>query len=101
MKRHWPALILAPLFALAGQVLAYALVTPACERSHVWFLHASMLLFFALAAVSTVGAFLSFRDAERGEAMPLISTWSGAFFSVVILVQWLAIVVLSPCMHSP
>ena len=100
MTRTWPALILAPLFALASISLGYALVTPACEHSHIWFLHAAILLLLALSIVSTVGAWRSLRAARR-EFLPLVSTWSGAFFSALILLQWLAVFVLAPCMHSP
>jgi hypothetical protein len=100
MNRTWPALILAPVFALASISLGYALVTPACERSSTWLVHGVVLLFLALSVASTVGAWLSLQAARR-EFLPLVSTWSGAFFSALILVQWLALFILSPCMHSP
>jgi hypothetical protein len=100
MNRTWPALILAPLFALSSITLGYALVTPACEHSHVWLVHAAILLFLALSVASTVAAWFSLQAARR-EFLPLISTWSGAFFSAVIVVQWLAVFLLHPCMHSP
>jgi len=100
MNRTWPALILAPLFALASISLGYALVTPACDHSHLWFLHATILLLLALSIASTIGAWLSLQAARR-EFLPLVSTWSGAFFSALIVLQWLALFVLSPCMHSP
>ena len=100
MNRTWPALILAPLFALTSITLGYALVTPACEHSRIWLVHAAILLFLALSVVSTIGAWLSLQAARR-EFLPLVSTWSGAFFSGLILLQWLALFILSPCMHSP
>jgi hypothetical protein len=100
MNRTWPALILAPLFALASITLGYALVTPACEHSHVWFVHAAILLLLALSVGSTVGAWLSLQAARRA-FLPLVSTWSGAFFSALILLQWLSLFILSPCIHSP
>ena len=100
MNRTWPALILAPVFALASISLGYALVTPACERSSAWLVHAAVLLFLALSVASTIGAWLSLQAARR-ELLPLVSTWSGVFFSALILVQWLALFILSPCMHSP
>lgn len=100
MNRTWPALILAPVFALASISLGYALVTPACERASAWLVHAVVLLFLALSVASTVGAWGSLQAARR-EFLPLVSTWSGAFFSTLILVQWLALFIVSPCMHSP
>jgi len=100
MKRHWPALILAPLFALTSISLGYALVSPACEHSRIWFVHTAILLLLALSVASTIGAWLSLQAARR-EFLPLVSTWSGAFFSALILLQWLALFVLTPCMHSP
>ena len=100
MNRTWPALILSPLFALASISLGYALVTPACEHSRVWILHAAIVLFLALSVASTIGAWLSLQAARR-EFLPLVSTWSGGFFSALILLQWVALFVLSPCIHSP
>ena len=100
MTRAWPALILAPLFALASISLGYALITPACEHSRIWFLHAAILLLLALSVASTIGAWASLQAARRA-FLPLVSTWSGAFFSALILLQWLALFVLTPCMHSP
>jgi hypothetical protein len=100
MKRTWPALILAPLFALASVGVGYALVTPACQRSSVWMLHAAIALFFVLSVASALGAWFSLRSARRA-FLPLVSTWSGAFFSLVILAQWIAMFIVPPCMHSP
>jgi len=100
MKRTWPALVLSPLFALASVSFGYALVTPACERSTSWMLHATIALFFLLSLASTVAAWLSLQGARR-EFLPLVSTWSGAFFTAVIVVQWTALLILTPCTHSP
>ena len=96
----WPALLLAPVFALASLALGYALVTPACERTQAWLLHAAILLFFVLCAASTVGAWRSLQAARR-EFLPLVSTWSGAFSTAVVLLQWTALFIVPPCMHSP
>ena len=98
--RAWPALILAPLFALAAQIVGYALVTPACQFSKIWPMHVSFLLFLILCLVTTVSAFRTLRTAQR-EFIPLAAVWSGAFFSLVVVVQWVAMFVLSPCLHSP
>jgi hypothetical protein len=98
--RAWPALILAPLFALTGQVLAYALVTPACQQAKSWPLHAVFFISFVLCLATTASAWASLRAARR-EFLPLAAVWSGAFFSAVVLAHWVALLVLSPCMHSP
>jgi hypothetical protein len=100
VNRTWPALILSPLFALASVSFGYALVTPACDRSTTWMLHATILILFLLSLVSTILAWLSLQVARR-EFLPLVSTWSGAFFTAVILVQWSALFIVMPCMHSP
>jgi uncharacterized membrane protein YkvI len=98
--RAWPALILAPLFALAAQTIAYALVTPACQYTKPWPIHATFFVFFVLCLATTLGAWLSLRTAQRA-FIPLAALWSGAFFSAVVLMQWVALFILSPCMHSP
>jgi hypothetical protein len=100
MNRTWPALILSPLLALASVSFGYALVTPACDRSTTWMLHAAIAVLFLLSLVSTILAWLSLQAARR-EFLPLVSTWSGAFFTLVIVVQWSALLILTPCTHSP
>jgi len=92
--RAWPALILAPLIALASVSAGYALVTPACERGWGWMLHATILGCLMLALAATALAWT-----EKREFLGLVATWTGAFFSFVIAVQWLAQFVVTPCMH--
>ena len=98
--RTWPALIAAPLFALASIGFGYALATPACQHDRTWLLHASSLVFLLACLATTLMAWAALRVARR-EFMPLVSFWSGAFFSAVVAAQWMAVFVLSPCMHSP
>ena len=98
--RAWPALILAPVFALAAQIIAYALVTPACQYAKAWPMHLSFFIFFLLCAATAVGAWAALRTAQR-EFLPLAAMWSGAFFSAVVRAQWVAMFMVSPCMHSP
>jgi hypothetical protein len=92
--RTWPALILAPLIALVSISLGYALVAPACERGTVWVLHALILSCFFIATGTTMLAWT-----RKVEFLGLVATWCGAFFSLVIAVQWLAQFVVTPCMH--
>jgi hypothetical protein len=98
--RVWPALLLAPLLALASIAFGYALVEPACTREAHWMVHASTLLFLAAALGTTVLAWGELRvTQERGKFLALVSTWTGAFFSLVIAAQGLTQAILSPCTH--
>ena len=96
--RLWPAIVLAPLFALTSITLGYALVTPACQHDRPWIVHAVLLASLALSLVTTAVAWLAFQAARR-EFLPLVATWSGAFFSLVILVLWMAPFFIAPCMN--
>jgi hypothetical protein len=96
--RLWPALILAPCFALASISLGYALVTPACESSRTWIVHLSIVLFLVLSVGTTLLAGQALASARR-EFLPLVATWTGGFFSAVILAQWLTVFLIAPCMH--
>jgi hypothetical protein len=96
MTRLWPALILAPLFALASISFGYMLATPACRTGHGWLLHASVLFFLAL-NVATTGLAWTALAAARREFLPLVATWVGAFFSLVVAAQWLAVLFIPPC----
>jgi hypothetical protein len=92
--RTWPALILAPLIALGSISLGYALVTPACERGLVWVLHAVILAALVVSLAATALAW-----GAKKEFLGLVATGSGAFFSLLIAIQWLAQFVVTPCMH--
>ena len=96
--RFWPALILAPLFALASIGLGYALVTPACQGMQTWPLHLFILACLALSLATTFFSWTALAAARR-EFLPLVATWAGAFFSAVIAAQWLAVLFIGPCMH--
>lgn len=91
--RAWPALILAPLVALASIGFGYALVTPVCAKGLTWALHALILGSLVLSLAATVFAWT-----ERREFLGLIAVWCGAFFSVVIMMQWLAQFFVTACM---
>jgi hypothetical protein len=96
--RLWPALLLAPLLALAAQTGSYALATPACERSMTWLLHLSFAIFFVLSLATTALAWQTLARARR-EFLPLVATGIGLFFTAVIAAQWVAVFLISPCMH--
>jgi hypothetical protein len=94
--RLWPALLVSPLLALASIGLGYALVTPACQASRTWILHASTMAFLVLSIATTIVAWTALASARR-EFLPLVATWTGAFFSAVIAAQWIAVLLISPC----
>ena len=98
MNRLWPALLVAPLVALTSIGLGYALVTPACDYARPWLVHASTLASLALALGMTALAWSALATARR-EFLPLVATWSGGFSSLVIAGQWLAVLLIPPCMH--
>jgi len=97
--RLWPALVLVPLLALAATLLGYAAVGRACERDMAWLVHATLLIALILSLIMTGLAYVVFRKAEIKEFLPLVATWNGAFFSLVIAAQWSAAFILNPCMH--
>jgi len=97
MTRVWPALLVSPLLALTALSAGYALATPACERSLLWVLHLPFLIFLMLSLFTTGLAWRSLVAARR-EFLPLVATWTGAFFSAVIAAQWVAVFVIPPCM---
>jgi len=94
--RSWPALILAPVFALTSITLGYALVTPACEHGHTALLHASTLVFLG-ACVALTAVSWRVQRAAPGDFVPLVATGTGALFSLVVLLQWLAQFVVPAC----
>jgi hypothetical protein len=53
-----------------------------------------------LTLVSTLAAWRALQ-ATRRELLPLVATWTGAFSCGVILLQWIALFIELPCMHSP
>jgi len=95
----WPALLLAPLLALASNHLGYALAAGACERQAEWWLHASFGLSFLFILLVTAMAWREFRRREREETLPLVATWTGAFFALVVAAMWATRLFLDPCTH--
>jgi NADH:ubiquinone oxidoreductase subunit 2 (subunit N) len=97
--RVWPALLGAPHLALLSIVLGYALVTPACRYDSAWMLHAVVVACLGLALASTALAWSEFTKRARQEFLPLVATWTGGFFSLVIAAQGLTQLMLDPCTH--
>jgi hypothetical protein len=94
--RLWPALVLAPLSALASLSVAYALATPACQAGRHWLLHLPFIAFLLVNLSLTALAWQALSGARR-EFLPLVATWTGAFFTAVIAAQWIAVFLIAPC----
>jgi hypothetical protein len=95
----WPALLLAPLLALASISAGYALVPPACAPGRGWLLDLLILPCLAGALVCTALAWKDMRHRVHEPFLSLVATGTGAFFSLVIAAQWVTRLVLDPCMH--
>ena len=93
--RVWPALILAPLLAIACITFGYALVTPACAGGQ-WMLHALLVGSFLISLASTAWAFLDVPN-HKEPFLPLVAAGTGAFFSLVIAAQWATQLFIPPC----
>ena len=105
----WPALLLAPLAALAELVVAYALATPACESQRGALLQALSPAFLLLTLAFTAlawaeawrrGANVS-ADDDRAALRPYfvarVAVWCGALSSLVVFALWIPTWLLSPC----
>jgi hypothetical protein len=95
----WPALLLAPLLALASISAGYALVPPACSPGRTWLLDLFILPCLAGAVACTLLAWKELRRSSHEPFLSLVATGAGAFFSLVIATQWVTRLVLDPCMH--
>ena len=106
--RHWPALILAPLAALADQSIAYAMAGWGCAHQQRLPLHLVHALFLFAALAMTLVAFRAsrpaFRDlrspspmAERDGFMGISATLVGLLSAAVIVAMWIPHWFLSPC----
>jgi len=121
--RSWPALLLAPLIALADLSVVYSLVTPACMRQDQSGLHAVAAASLVIVLALTMLAWRSWRDetthvqgeatmaqgprdvtradgdaaADRQRFVALVAVLVGALSGLVCVALWLPIWMLSPC----
>jgi hypothetical protein len=112
----WPALLLAPLLALAYQSVVYAMVQPACEGESVTALHVVSVLTLVASlamtllawrvwariakpahAVRPVTASDSGQVGARPRFVALMAALVGALSSLAIAAMWLPVWLLSPC----
>lgn len=94
--RLWPALILAPLAALAAIAVGYALVPAACAGRE-WILHLFLFVFLT-GSLGTTWLAWADRKRHKDPFLPLVATGTGAFFSLVITAQWATRLFVDPCM---
>lgn len=105
--RTWPAVILAPLLALADQALAYALVPWSCSHQITGALHAVHLAFLVATLATAVPPWrrLSLRappaspneEAERRHFFAIVGLLTASFSALVITAMWIPQWFISPC----
>lgn len=106
--RIWLALIVAPLLALADQLLALTLVGWTCSHQSTAPLHASHLVFLVMTALAAAAAWHAWREsavapASGGEpALQLrflagVATIVAALSAVAIAAMWIPTWMISSC----
>jgi hypothetical protein len=106
--RHWPALIVAPLLALADQGITYAMAGWGCAHQQRWPMDAVHALFLAATVALTLVAYRASRHAfhdlrsasphtERDGFMGISATMIGLLSAAVIVAMWIPQWFLSPC----
>lgn len=109
MGRVWPALLLAPLLALADQGAAYALAGWSCAHPHHFVPHAVHAVFLAAILAVTFLAWPAARpgltglreeagfSVHRHDGLAVSAVALGALSALVVLALWIPQWMLSPC----
>jgi hypothetical protein len=117
LRSSWPALLLAPLVALAQVSFAPALVTPSCIAHSLAAQHALAAACLAVALACTALAVAQRRHLERERAdgapapphgesdahahrawiMARVALGSGVLSCAVVVALWIPVWLLSPC----
>ena len=105
--RTWPALIGAPLLALADQQVAYALVAWSCAGQNRIVLHAVHLAFLVLTLLTLLPEVRVLRpvahlvhtgaSADRQVMLALTALFVGVISVLVVLAMWATNWIMSPC----
>ena len=106
--RIWLALVLAPLLALADQLVAFAMVGWACAHQSLALLHLSHALFLALATAAAIAGGVCWRETGRaGPSMSHaarqlhflagISMAVASLSAITIVAMWIPTWMISPC----
>lgn len=101
----WLALLVAPLFALADQVVAYAAVDWSCAHQLPATAHVVHATFFVASAMATLPAWLAWRapprsgteKAARIRFVAGVACGSGVFATIVIASMWIPTWLIPAC----
>ena len=112
--RMWLALATPPLVWFAAQSAGYFFVSWACARLNgEWLLHAIALVSTALCVGAGLLAFALLRDVgpsggddrddrvHRTRFLARLGIAGAIIFALIVVVQWIAIAILDPCMQYP
>ena len=109
MTRSWPALLLAPVFALADQSVAYSLLEWSCKVQKPAVPHVAHAVFLLLTLATIAMAWPRWHDRpagkreDAGDAITRHSTFAvmavlvAALCALIIVAMWYPHFVLSPC----
>lgn len=107
--RIWPALLLAPILALADQAVAYGVSGWACSHQQPLAMHVVHLALLLVVVASTALAAQLWRATRPAASstherdvrhfLAGLATASGAFSAVVIVAMWYPSWVISPCFN--
>jgi hypothetical protein len=105
--RSWPAIVVAPLLALADQGVAYALVAWSCAEQDRLLLNAVHAVFLGGIALTLWMAWRGLRPARAGihegasqapgAFFPLIGVWIAALAALSVAAMWITHIAVSPC----
>jgi hypothetical protein len=105
--RTWPALLLAPVLALADQVVAFAIVGWACARGEPIIVHVVHVAFFVAAAATLPSAWQAWKTSrkrraaasERESFLAGLAVGSAALSTLVIAAMSLPTWLIAPCVR--
>jgi hypothetical protein len=107
--RTWPALLLAPLLALADQSVAYMLAGWTCAHGHETVGHAVHAIFLVAILATTALAWTTARtgfdatreaagfSVNRHDSMALCALALGVLSAMIVVAMWIPQWMLSPC----
>lgn len=114
LPRTLAGLFVPPVAWFAALTISYFMVPWACgSAAGTVALHLVSLVMLAVAAGSGLLAWKAWRavgdgwpgdavgSAERDRFLALLGTFSGGLFTLIILAQWLAVLMLDPCEPAP
>jgi hypothetical protein len=104
----WGGVLLPPAAFLLNLQVAYAVVAVTCARAAPW-VHVTSALLFVLALVGGAIAYSQWRRSgggppgdggnvlDRSRFLAAVGGMGSALFSLIILMQWVALLLLPPC----